>query len=276
MDESIATQQQQTVKWNLNVSQSTNTHLNLMGKNQNTHKVNKPRYKNKSCGREKPLLEWNLLRHAGSELSGSLAWINVTTKSLWYQIKDKKKKKKKKKTSYITIKCWIRIGKVPLFNNFGIRGLGRVHELRDKIAEDTNENHNHRERDQNPVSDCCIKNQIFRHSSTNYNQISTKHQIQCMNKYMIILQNFGMQWISKWSERHKYYVEFCFLDIFLQMFWEKSLRMLYYLDLDIEFEIGNSTIPYCTTWLGFRSSQDERADELRCAANKIQRKERNL
>lgn len=59
---------------------------------------------------------------------------------------------------------------IPFFNNFGIKSLGRAHKLRDKIAKHANENHNHRERDQHPISNCSIQHQIFSHCSNTYLQ----------------------------------------------------------------------------------------------------------
>lgn len=44
----------------------------------------------------------------------------------------------------------------PFFDDFGIGDLVGSHELGDEVSEDSNEDHDHRERDQNPISDRCV------------------------------------------------------------------------------------------------------------------------
>lgn len=51
----------------------------------------------------------------------------------------------------------------PFFDDFGIGDLEGAHELGDEISQDSDENHDHGERDQYPISDGRVQHQIFRH-----------------------------------------------------------------------------------------------------------------
>jgi hypothetical protein len=55
---------------------------------------------------------------------------------------------------------------LPFLNELGVgrrRGRRGAHELGDKVAEHADEDHNHGERDQDPVSDRRVQNQVLRH-----------------------------------------------------------------------------------------------------------------